>query len=162
MHTFFGNFLVFVRAYTYIKMLGKEGLFETSQGAIINANYLKALIKDYFDFPYDGQSMHEFVMSGDRQKRKGVSTMEIAKRLLDYGYHAPTVYFPLIVHEALLIEPTETETKESLEAFAETLLAIDREIDENPELVKNAPHTTYIKRVNDAYAARNLNIKFAE
>lgn len=162
MHTFFGNFLVLVRAYTYIKMLGKTGMFETSQGAIINANYVKALIKEHFDFPFDGQSMHEFVMSGDRQKHKGVSTMEIAKRLLDYGYHAPTVYFPLIVHEAMLIEPTETETKENLEAFANALIAIDKEIDENPDLVRNAPHTTYIKRVNDAYAARNLNVKFAE
>jgi glycine dehydrogenase subunit 2 len=162
MHTFFGNFLVFVRAFTYIKMLGKSGLRETSEGAIINANYLKALIKDYFEFPYDGQSLHEFVMSGDRQKKKGVSTMEIAKRLLDYGFHAPTVYFPLIVHEALLIEPTETETKEALEAFANALIAIDKEIDENPEFVAASPHTTEVKRINDAYAARNLNTKFAE
>jgi len=162
MHTFFGNFLVFVRAYTYIKMLGKEGLFETSKGAIINANYLKALIKEHFEFPYDGQSMHEFVMSGDLQKKKGVSTMEFAKRLLDYGFHAPTVYFPLIVHEALLIEPTETETKESLEEFANALIAIDKEIDENPDFVKSAPHTTKVRRINDAYAARNLNVKFVE
>lgn len=162
MHTFFGNFLVFVRAYTYIKMLGNDGLRETSEGAIINANYLKALIKDYFDFPYDGQSLHEFVMSGDRQKKKGVSTMEIAKRLLDYGFHAPTVYFPLIVHEALLIEPTETETKEAIEAFANALIAIDKEIDENPEFVAASPHTTNVKRINDAYAARNLNVKFVE
>jgi glycine dehydrogenase subunit 2 len=162
MHTFFGNFLVFVRAYTYIRMLGKDGLRETSEGAIINANYLKALIKDYFDFPYDGQSLHEFVMSGDRQKKKGANTMEIAKRLLDYGFHAPTVYFPLIVHEALLIEPTETETKESLEAFANALIAIDKEIDENPEFVAASPHTTKVKRINDAYAARNLNVNFPE
>jgi glycine dehydrogenase subunit 2 len=161
-HSFFGNFLVFVRAYTYIKMLGKEGLKETSKGAIINANYLKALIKDYFDFPYPAQSMHEFVMSGDRQKKKGATTMEIAKRLLDYGFHAPTVYFPLIVHEAMLVEPTETETKESIEAFANALIAIDKEIDENPELVKTAPHNTPIKRVNDAYAARNLNVKWVD
>lgn len=162
MHTFFGNFLVFVRAYTYIKMLGKTGLRETSEGAIINANYLKALIKDYFDFPYNGQSLHEFVMSGDFQKKKGATTMEIAKRLLDYGFHAPTVYFPLIVHEALLIEPTETETKESIEAFANALIAIDKEITENPEFVKGAPYSTPVKRLNDAYAARNLNINFAE
>lgn len=159
-HTFFGNFLVLVRAFNYIKMLGREGMFETSKGAIINANYLKALVKDYFEFPYDEQSMHEFVMSGDRQKKRGVSTMEVVKRLLDYGYHAPTVYFPLIVHEALLVEPTETETKESLEEFAQALIRIDKEIDENPELVKSAPHTTPVKRINDAYAARNLNVKW--
>lgn len=161
-HTFFGNFLVLVRAYNYIKMLGKEGIYRTSSGAILNANYLKSLVKDYFEFPFDEQSMHEFVMSGDRQKKRGVTTMEMVKRLLDYGYHAPTVYFPLIVHEALLVEPTETETKESLEEFAQALIAIDKEIDENPELVKTAPHTTPVKRINDAYAARNLNVCWKE
>lgn len=161
-HTFFGNFLVFVRAFNYIKMLGKEGISQTSRGAILNANYLKSLIKEYFEFPYDAQCMHEFVMSGDRQKKRGVSTMEVVKRLLDYGFHAPTVYFPLIVHEALLVEPTETETKESLEEFAQALIAIDKEIDENPELVKSAPHTTPVKRINDAYAARNLNVNWKE
>ena len=161
-HSFFGNFLIFVRAYTYIKMLGKEGLKETSQGAIINANYLKSLIKDYFEFPYPAQSMHEFVMSGDKQKKQGASTMDIAKRLLDYGFHAPTVYFPLIVHEALLIEPTETETKESIESFAQALIAINKEIEEDPENVKSAPHNTPIGRINDAYAARNLNLKWVD
>ncbi len=156
-HSFFGNFMIMLRAFNYIKMLGNTGMFETSRGAIINANYLKSLVKEHFDFPYEGNSMHEFVMSGDRQKKAGSSTMEIAKRLLDYGYHAPTVYFPLVVHEALLVEPTETETKETLDTFAETLLKINKEIEENLELVKTAPHHTPIKRVNDAYAARNLN-----
>ncbi len=156
-HSFFGNFMIILRAYNYIKMLGNTGMFETSRGAIINANYLKSLVKEHFDFPYEGNSLHEFVMSGDRQKKAGSSTMEIAKRLLDYGYHAPTVYFPLVVHEALLVEPTETETKETLDAFAETLLTINKEIESNLELVKTAPHNTPIKRVNDAYAARNLN-----
>ncbi len=161
-HTYYGNFLVLVRAYNYIKMLGKEGMFQTSSGAVLNANYLKSLVKEYFEFSHDEQSMHEFVMSGDRQKKRGVTTMEMVKRLLDYGYHAPTVYFPLIVHEALLVEPTETETKESLEEFAQALIAIDKEIDENPEMVKNAPHTTPVKRINDAFAARNLNVCWKE
>lgn len=158
MHSFFGNFLVFVRAYTYILMLGESGLYETSKGAIINANYLKSVLREDFDFPYPSASMHEFVMSGSRQKQIGASTMDIAKRLLDYGYHAPTVYFPLIVHEPLLVEPTETETKESLDAFANALKSICEEVKTNPELVKDAPHTTPIRRVNDVYAARNLNI----
>lgn len=158
MHSFFGNYLVFVRAYTYILMLGASGMFETSKGAIINANYLKSIFRDDFDFPYPAASMHEFVMSGSKQKQIGVSTMDIAKRLLDYGFHAPTVYFPLIVHEAMLVEPTETETKESLDEFANAIKSILGEINTDPEMVKNAPHTTPIKRVNDVYAARNLNI----
>ena len=158
----FGSAGILLISYSYIKMLGEEGLTHSTKCAILNANYLKSLVKDYFEFTHDEQSMHEFVMSGDKQKKRGVSTMEMVKRLLDYGFHAPTVYFPLIVHEALLVEPTETETKESLEEFAQALIAIDKEIDENPELVKNAPHTTPVKRINDAYAARNLNVCWKE
>ncbi|HAW09145.1 MAG TPA: aminomethyl-transferring glycine dehydrogenase subunit GcvPB [Bacteroidetes bacterium] len=162
MHSFFGNFLVFVRAYAYILMLGSDGLFETSKGAIINANYLKSLLKNDFEFPYPSESMHEFVMSGSKQKQIGASTMDIAKRLLDYGFHAPTVYFPLIVHEAMLVEPTETETKESLDAFANALKSICDEIQKDPEFVKDSPHSTPIRRVNDVYAARNLNIAWKD
>ncbi|HRS01894.1 MAG TPA: aminomethyl-transferring glycine dehydrogenase subunit GcvPB, partial [Bacteroidota bacterium] len=162
MHSFFGNFSIFVRAFAYILMLGADGIFETSKGAIINANYLKALIREDFDFPYPSASMHEFVMSGSRQKEMGASTMDIAKRLLDYGFHAPTVYFPLIVHEAMLVEPTETETKESLDAYAQALKSICEEIKTNLEIVKDAPHTTPIRRVNDVYAARNININWKE
>ena len=127
-HSFFGNFGVLVRAYTYIRMHGSEGIPEISRDAIINANYLLSKLKNDFELPYDEYCLHEFVLSGDRQKEIGVTTKDMAKRLLDYGYHAPTIYFPLIVHEAMLIEPTESESKESLEAFADTMLKIAKEI----------------------------------
>ncbi|MGE5480021.1 MAG: aminomethyl-transferring glycine dehydrogenase subunit GcvPB [Chloroflexota bacterium] len=160
MHSFFGNFGVLVRAYTYLRMLSGKGLREASENAILNANYIKSIVKKNFEFPYDEQCMHEFVMSGDRQKKQGVTTKDIAKRLLDYGYHAPTIYFPLIVHEAMLVEPTETETIESLREFAETLNKIAHEAATEPELVTGAPRTTYVRRLNDALAARNLNVKW--
>ncbi len=157
-HSYFGNFGVLVRAFTYIRMLGAKGLRTTSEMAILNANYLFTMLKDTFDVPHDEYCMHEFVLSGDRQKKLGASTKDIAKRLLDYSYHAPTIYFPLIVHEALLIEPTETETKETLEDFAEALKKISKEVETDVDLVLNAPHNFDIKRLNDALAARNLNI----
>lgn len=159
MHTFFGNFGVLVRAYAYIAMLGKQGIPEISRNAIINANYLLSRLKNDFDAPYaSGPCMHEFVLSGDRQKEMGANTKDIAKRLLDYGFHAPTIYFPLIVHESMLVEPTETETKESIDAFADAMLAINNEIKDDPEFVRNAPYSTPVKRLDDALAARNLNI----
>ena len=148
MHTFFGNFGVFLRAYTYIRMLGGKGLRKVSENAILNANYLKKLIE------------HEFVMSGDYQKKLGVSTKDMAKRLLDYGFHAPTIYFPLIVHESLLIEPTETESKESIEGFADALLKIANEAKTEPETLLKAPLSTPVRRLDDALAARNLNIRW--
>lgn len=159
-HTFFGNFGVLVRAYTYIRMHGAEGLYNISKNAIINANYLFAKIKNEYVAPYDEHCMHEFIISGDKQKQHGVVTKDIAKRLLDYGFHAPTIYFPLIVHEAMLIEPTETETVESLDLLAETFIKIAHEAKEQPDLVINAPSTTPIKRVDDAHAARNLDINY--
>ncbi len=159
-HSFFGNFGVLVRAYTYIRMLGSDGLRNVSENAVINANYLYHLVKDRFDALYGEYCMHEFVVSGDRQKKLGVTTKDMAKRLLDYGYHAPTIYFPLIVHEALLVEPTETETKESIDSFAEALIKITKEAEETPDMVTNAPQTTSVKRLNDAYAARNLDISW--
>ena len=158
LHGFYGNFGMHVRAMTYILMHGKEELPWISRDAIINANYLLSRLKPYFDQPYDGTPMHEFVLSADRQKEKGVKMLDIAKRLLDYGFHAPTIYFPLIVHEDMMIEPTETETKESLDAFADALIAIDKEIDTDPELVRSAPHNTPVGRLDDANAARNLNV----
>ncbi len=158
--TFYGNFAVIVRAYTYIRMLGAKGLRQVGEWAIINANYLLSLVKDYYELPYKSKTMHEFVLSGDRQKAKGVKTLDIAKRLLDFGVHAPTVYFPLIVSEALMIEPTETESKRSIEHFANILIQIANEVEENPELLKNAPHTTRVSRLNEALAARNLNVKY--
>ncbi len=157
---FYGNFGIIVRAYTYIRMLGGKGLKEVSKGALINANYLLSLLKDHFELPYKKTPMHEFVLSGDRQKEKGVKTLDIAKRMLDYGVHAPTVYFPLIVSEALMIEPTETESKASLEDFANIMIKIAREAEEHPELLKDAPVTTPVARLNEALAARNLNVRF--
>ncbi len=157
-HSYFGNFGVLVRAYTYIRMLGAKGLREVSETAILNANYVFAQLKENFEVPYNEHCMHEFVLSGDLQKKNGVVTKDMAKRLLDYGYHAPTIYFPLIVHEALLIEPTETESKERLDDFANAMNAIAKEARETPELVTSAPLKAPLKRLNDALAARNLNI----
>lgn len=160
MHSFFGNFGVLVRAYTYMRMLGAKGLREVSENAILNANYIMARLKDYYLFPYDEKCMHECVLSADWQKKDGVSAKDIAKRLLDYGFHAPTIYFPLIVHEAMLIEPTETETVESLDEFIDAMIKIAEEAKTNPDLVIKAPYTTPLKRLDDALAARKLNIRW--
>ena len=121
---------------------------------------LLSLIKDYYDVPFPKGQMHEIILSGDRQKAQGSSTKDIAKRLLDYGFHAPTIYFPLVVHEAMLIEPTETETKEAIDEFAAAMIAIAKEIIENPEFVNGAPYNTPFKRLDDAQAARNLNVSW--
>ena len=159
MMNFYGNFAVLVRAYTYIRMLGPDGLRRVSENAIINANYLLSLLLERYDLPYPKTVLHEFCLSGDRQKKAhGVKTLDIAKRLLDYGFHAPTIYFPLIVSEALMIEPTETESKETLDVFARALLAIADEAETNPALVLSAPVTTPVKRLDDAMASRQLNI----
>lgn len=160
MHTFYGNFGVHVRALTYIRMHGAKGLRAISENAIINANYLHSKIKDKYLSPYNERGMHEFTISADWQKKNGVSAKDIAKRLLDYGFHAPTVYFPLIVHECMLIEPTETESIENLDDLADAFNKIADEAIENPELVTSAPHNTPIRRVDDALAARNLNIRW--
>ncbi len=161
-HSFFGNFGMHVRAYTYILSHGPDGLRGNSMNAVINANYLLSRLRGSFLLPYAARPMHEFVLSADTQKEHGVKTLDIAKRLLDYGYHAPTIYFPLIVHEALMVEPTETETKETLDAFAEALLAIDNETRTSPDTVRSAPTTTPVRRLDDAYAARNINVCFKE
>jgi glycine dehydrogenase subunit 2 len=161
-HSFFGNFGMHVRAYTYILSHGPEGLRGNSINAVINANYLLSKLRGSFLLPYKARPMHEFVLSADTQKERGVKTLDIAKRLLDYGYHAPTIYFPLIVHEALMIEPTETETKETLDEFAKALLSIDEETKTSPDTVKSAPTTTPVRRLDDALAARNVNICFKE
>ncbi len=160
--SFYGNFGVIVRAFTYIKMLGSSGLLKVSRNALLNANYLLEKLKPYFDLPYDNRPLHEFVLSGDRQKKNGVKTLDIAKRLLDFGFHAPTIYFPLIVHEALMIEPTDTESKETLDLFAETMIQIAKEAATNPELLKNAPITTPVSRMDEAWAARNLKVKWTD
>jgi glycine dehydrogenase subunit 2 len=157
---FWGNFGVLVRAYTYIRMLGAKGLRRVSEDAIINANYLMRKLENHFLLPHTQAHMHEFVLSGDQQKEKGVKTLDMAKRLLDFGIHAPTVYFPLIVHEALMIEPTETESKETLDSFAEAMLAIKQEAETNPEMLWSAPHTTPVGRLDEGLAARNLDVRY--
>jgi len=157
---FHGNFGVLVRAYTYIRTLGAAGLTSISGNAVLNANYIMESLKDKYYLPYDRRCMHEVVFSADWQKTRGVSGLEIAKRLLDYGYHAPTMYFPLIVHEALMIEPTESETKETLDAFIQALINIDEESHQDPDLVQNAPHTTPVSRLDEALAARRPNLKW--
>lgn len=158
--TFYGHFAVMVKAYIYIRMLGGSGLKAVSENAILNANFLMRKLEPFFDLPHSQHHMHEFVLSGDRQKSKGVKTLDIAKRLLDYGFHAPTIYFPLIVHEALMIEPTETESKETLDQFVEAMLLILKEIETNPELVATAPHHTPVSRLDEGLAARELNIRY--
>ncbi len=157
---FHGNFGVLVRAYTYIRTLGAAGMRSISGNAVLNANYLMQALKGTYHLPYDRTCMHEVVFSADRQKAKGVSGLEIAKRLLDYGFHAPTMYFPLIVHEALMIEPTESETRETLDAFIQALKDIDREADDHPELIRQAPHTTPVSRLDEARAARRPDLRW--
>jgi len=159
---FYGNFGVMLKAYVYIRMLGGPGLRKASQNAILNANYLMRILEKHFLLPHKQHAMHEFVLSGDWQKAKGVKTLDIAKRLLDFGLHAPTVYFPLIVHEAIMIEPTETESKESLDAFADAMITIAREVNENPDAILNAPSTTPVSRLDEGQAARNLDVKYSK
>ena len=151
---FYGNFGILVRAYTYIRTYGGEGLKRVSEYAVLNANYMMRKLAPHYDLPFDRHCKHEFVLSGRRQKKLGVRTLDIAKRLLDFGYHPPTIYFPNIVEEALMIEPTETESKETLDAFIEVMIQIARESEENPDLVHNAPYTTVVKRMDETQAAR--------
>ena len=157
---FFGNFGVLVRAYAYILMMGKN-LKEVSENAVLNANYLKEKLKGAYLLPFDEPCMHEFVLSGEKQhSENGVSTLNIAKALMDENTHPPTVYFPLIVHEAIMIEPTESETKEVLDDFVDVMLKIAQDAKHNPDYVKSAPHTTPVKRLDETLAARHPNLKF--
>ncbi|MEN8907350.1 MAG: aminomethyl-transferring glycine dehydrogenase subunit GcvPB [Clostridiales bacterium] len=152
--SFYGNFSLILRAYCYIRTMGREGLKEVSKSAVLNANYIMNRLKDYYHIPYNRSCMHEFVLSAKNQKKYGVSAFDIAKRLLDYGYHPPTMYFPLIVEEALMIEPTETESKDTIDHFIEVMIKIANECKENPEIVKSAPNNTYYKRLDEVGAAR--------
>jgi glycine dehydrogenase subunit 2 len=161
-HSYYGNFGILVRALAYLRSLGDAGVAEVSREAILNANYLKARLKDAYAPSHDGYCMHEFVLSATRQKSRGVKALDVAKRLLDFGVHAPTTYFPLIVEEALMIEPTETETKAALDAFADVMLAIDRESIEDPETVHRAPTRTPVRRLDEARAARNLVLSWQD
>ena len=152
--TFHGNFGVMVKAYAYILSLGKENIKKVGPLATLNANYIKESLKDVYELPIKGVCKHEFVFDGLKDKSTGVTTMDVAKRLLDYGYHAPTIYFPLLFHEAMMIEPTESESKETIDGFIRVMRTIAKEAKENPELVKTAPHTTPIGRVDDVLAAK--------
>jgi glycine dehydrogenase subunit 2 len=160
-----GNFGTFVRSYAYIRSLGAEGLRDASETAVLNANYLLARLRaegvaEYLPVAFDRVCMHEFVLSGAPMKRElKIRTLDLAKRLLDFGYHPPTVYFPLLVDEALLIEPTETETKETLDAFAEALRQILSEAAEDPDVARTAPHTTPVRRLDEAAAAKRPRIR---
>jgi len=156
---FNGNFNVIVKAYTYIRSLGLEGLTRATEMAVLNANYIKERLKPYFDLPYDRICMHECVFSGSRQAAEsGVHTSDIAKRLIDFGYHPPTIYFPLIVPEAMMIEPTETESKETIDTFCDAMIAIAREAKENPQRVKDAPLSTPVSRLDEVLAARKPDV----
>ena len=154
MKAFYGNFAVLVRAYTYIRALGAEGLKQTSEDAVLNANYLKKRLSKYYHLPFERHCKHEFIITPKNLKEYGVHTLDIAKRLLDYGYHPPTIYFPLIVEEAMMIEPTETESKETLDSFVEAMAKIAAECKEDPDLVRQAPHSTVIGRLDEVRAAR--------
>ncbi|TKJ45772.1 glycine dehydrogenase (aminomethyl-transferring) [Candidatus Aerophobetes bacterium Ae_b3b] len=160
--SFYGNIEVIIKAYCYLRFLGREGLKKVSQNAVLNANYLMSKLKRYFYLPYDQPCMHEFVLSGVEGKMKDVRTLDIAKRLLDFGFHPPTIYFPLIVKEALMIEPTETESKETLDAFVSSMIQIRKEIDDDPSLVKQAPHNLSIGRLDEVKAAKELKLRWKE
>jgi glycine dehydrogenase subunit 2 len=153
-HSFYGNFGVIVRAYTYIRMMGPDGLRLASEDAVLNANYCLAQLKEQYHAPFDRYCMHECVLTSKYQKTYGVKTLDIAKRLLDYGYHPPTIYFPLIVEEALMIEPTETESKETLDGFIQAMQQIAREAVEDAGKVTSAPHSTVVGRLDETTAAR--------
>lgn len=157
---YYGNFGINVRAYTYIRTMGPDGLKAVTEYAVLNANYMMRRLAEYYDLPFNRHCKHEFVLSGKRQKKLGVRTLDIAKRLLDFGYHPPTIYFPLNVEEAIMIEPTETESKETLDAFIDAMIQIAKEAEENPEIVQEAPHTTVVGRMDETTAARKPILRY--
>jgi glycine dehydrogenase subunit 2 len=158
---FSGNVGVAVKAYVYTRMLGGEGLRHASEMAVLNANYIMARLKKYYRQPYERLCMHECVLTGEWQmKKNGVRTLDIAKRLLDHGYHPPTIYFPLIVHESIMIEPTETESKDTLDGFIDVMITIAGEADTNPDIVKTAPHSRPVRRLDEVKAAKDLILRW--
>ncbi|WP_416149535.1 aminomethyl-transferring glycine dehydrogenase subunit GcvPB [Salipaludibacillus sp. HK11] len=157
---YYGNFGINVRAYTYIRTMGPEGLRKVSEYAVLNANYMLRRLQPYFDTPYTKHCKHEFVLSGKRQKKLGVRTLDMAKRLLDFGYHPPTIYFPINVEECLMVEPTETESKETLDEFCDAMIQIAIEAEETPEVVQEAPHNTVIDRLDETTAARKPILRY--
>jgi glycine dehydrogenase subunit 2 len=160
--SFYGNFSILVRAYTYIKAMGHDGIKEAGETSVLNANYLMHKMMRDYQIPEDMLCKHEFVAAGLKKASEDVSTLDVAKRIIDYGYHPPTVYFPLIVPEALMIEPTETESKETLDDFAEVMARIADEAVDDPELLKNAPHKTPVRRIDEVRAARVLVLKYKD
>jgi glycine dehydrogenase subunit 2 len=158
---FYGNTGIIIRAYCYMKSLGGDGLKDAAIEAVLSANYLKAKLRNDYMLAFDDEyCMHEFVLTGKDKKAFGIKTLDIAKRLLDYGFYAPTVYFPLIVEEAIMIEPTETESKETLDSFAEAMIKIAGEAKSDPELLTSAPHSTPVRRLDEVFAARELNLRW--
>ncbi|HZJ82591.1 MAG TPA: aminomethyl-transferring glycine dehydrogenase subunit GcvPB [Clostridia bacterium] len=157
---FYGNFGVYLRAYAYILTMGAKGLRQVSETAVLNANYMMEKLKPYYDLSFDRICMHEFVVSGQRQKENGISAMDISKRLIDFGFHPPTTYFPLIVKEALMIEPTETESRETLDDFIKAMIQIAKEAKENPDKIKAAPTNSPIGRLDETKAARSPKLRW--
>lgn len=157
---FYGHFGILVRAYTYILTMGKDGLKKASETAVLNANYLLSKLKDHYYLPVDTLYKHEFVLGGLKEGSLEVNTLDIAKRILDYGYHPPTIYFPLIINQALMFEPTETESKQTLDEFAEIMIKIAEEAKSDPELLREAPHNTVVRRPDETKAARNPVLKY--
>lgn len=159
---FYGNFGILLRSFVYIRSNGPEGLLRVSEEAVLNANYMMRKLAPYYDLAYDRVCKHEFVLSGRRQKKLGVRTLDIAKRLLDFGYHPPTIYFPLIVDECMMIEPTETESKETLDKFIDVMIEIAKEVEENPTIVQEAPHSTIVSRLDEVTAARKPILRYRQ
>ena len=157
---FYGHFSILLRAYTYILTMGNDGLKKASEMAVLSANYIKEKLKDYYYLPIDTLVKHEVVFGGLKDTLSEVTTLDIAKRLLDHGYHPPTIYFPLIIHEAMMIEPTESESKETIDGFIDVMIAIAKEAKENPESLKTAPHDTLVRRPDETKAARNPVVKY--
>jgi len=161
MATFHGNVNVTLKAYAYLKMIGKDGLREISRKAKANANYLKNKLAPYYTIPFPQECEHEFVLScADKKKKYGIKALDIAKRIMDYGFHPPTIYFPLIVPECMMIEPTETESAETLDAFADAMIAIAKECESDPEIVKSAPHITPVKRLDETKAVKEPKLRY--
>jgi glycine dehydrogenase subunit 2 len=154
LHAFYGNFGILIRAYSYIISMGAAGLKKATQLAVLNANYIKEKLKGTYHLPYDRPCLHECVFNDKNQEAFKVTTLDIAKRLMEYGFHPPTVYFPLVVHGAIMVEPTETECKQDIDAFIETMKAIAAEAGENPELLQEAPRITKVRRMDETLAAR--------
>ncbi|MBN1878510.1 aminomethyl-transferring glycine dehydrogenase subunit GcvPB [bacterium] len=160
LHGFMGNFAVMLRAYAYIRALGPDGIRSVSEAAILNANYIKEKLRPYYNLPYNDICKHECVLNDEYQAKNSITTMDIAKRLMDYGFHPPTVYFPLIVHGAIMIEPTESESRRNLDQFINAMIRIAQEAEENPDLLKSAPHLPKLTRLDETLAARKLILRW--